>query len=152
MYGSGSASGSFYLQAKKLRKTLISALKRLRNDFLSLKADINIISKTNSENKILFFVGILKITDEKSRIRMRIKMSRTRNTALVDQGLNSHIEPPRFFPTLTRKLATVCFKAKLGPKLWIQKVVPNKFCYYLIKTFIAYCGYHTKGLQNLLGS
>jgi hypothetical protein len=43
-------------------------------DFLSLKNDVNVPSKSNMQ-KIFFklvFVGVLKVNDENSRIRIRI--------------------------------------------------------------------------------
>ncbi len=42
---------------------------------LSLKTDENVPTE-NNEQKNCYFVGILKATDEKSRIRIRLKMSR----------------------------------------------------------------------------
>jgi hypothetical protein len=39
-----------------------------------------VISK-RIKKKIIFFVGFFKATDEKSRIRIRLKMSLARNTA-----------------------------------------------------------------------
>jgi hypothetical protein len=48
--------------------------------FLSLKNDVNVHSKRNKhknlreKKKILFFVGILKVTDEKSGIRSQIRI------------------------------------------------------------------------------
>ncbi len=71
-YGSG--SGSFYQQAKIVRKTLIPTVFWLRLDFLSLKNDVNVPSKSNKQEnffKNLFFVGILKVYDENSRIRIQ---------------------------------------------------------------------------------
>ncbi len=58
--------------SKKLIKTLISVVELLINDFLSLKSDVNILTKSN-HNKVLrkyFFFGILEVTDKKSRIRI----------------------------------------------------------------------------------
>ncbi len=74
-FGSGSisqryGSGSFYHHAKIVRKTLIPTI----FDFLSLKNDVNVPSKSNKQKiktKNLFFVGILKANDENSRIRIR---------------------------------------------------------------------------------
>ncbi len=51
-------SGSFYHQAKIGRKNLISTV---LYDFLFLKNDVNVPAKK-------LFVGILKVTDENSRI------------------------------------------------------------------------------------
>jgi hypothetical protein len=48
-----------------------------------LKKDVNVSSKSNkkkNKNKKLFFVGILKVYDENSRIRIHTKMSWIRNT------------------------------------------------------------------------
>ncbi len=72
-YGSGSGSGSFHQQAKMVRKTLIPTVLWLLLDFLSLKNDVNVPSKSNKQEnfiKNLFFVGILKVNDENSRIRI----------------------------------------------------------------------------------
>jgi hypothetical protein len=68
-YGSG--SGSFYHQAKIVRKALMPTVLWLLYDFLSLKNDVrvNITSKGNKQKN---FVDILKITDKNSRIRIRI--------------------------------------------------------------------------------
>jgi hypothetical protein len=52
---------------QKVRKTLISRF--LYFLLLSLKTDVNLGAK--NIDKILFFVGILKATEEKSRIRIR---------------------------------------------------------------------------------
>jgi hypothetical protein len=44
-------------------------------DFLSLKNDVNVASKSNKQKtlrKKLFIVAILKVTDENSRIQSRI--------------------------------------------------------------------------------
>ncbi len=42
-------SGSFYLQAKIVRKTLIPTVLWLLFDFLSLKNDVNVLSKSNKQ-------------------------------------------------------------------------------------------------------
>ncbi len=59
-YGSG--SGSFYYEAKIVRKTLISTVLWLLYYFLSLKNDV--------KSKKKLFVDVLKVTDENSRIRI----------------------------------------------------------------------------------
>jgi hypothetical protein len=74
-YGSG--SGSFYHQAKIVRKTLIPTDLLLLFDFLSLKNDVKVPSKSNKQKKPFFklvFFGILKVNDENSRIRIRIQI------------------------------------------------------------------------------
>jgi hypothetical protein len=48
-HGSCSGSGSFYHQAKIERKTLIPTVLRLPFDFLSLKNDVNVPSKSNKQ-------------------------------------------------------------------------------------------------------
>jgi hypothetical protein len=57
---------------------LIAAVLRLLYDFLSLKNDVNTASKGNNnkkpKEKNLFLVAILKVTDENSRIRSRIRI------------------------------------------------------------------------------
>jgi hypothetical protein len=64
---------SFYHQA---RKTLILTILGLLLDFLSLKNDVNVHSKSNKQKTFLkqFFVCILRINDENSRIRIRVRM------------------------------------------------------------------------------
>jgi hypothetical protein len=47
---------------------------------------VPVISKKTFGKKINFFFAILKIADEKSRIRIRNKMSRIRNTAFFYDG------------------------------------------------------------------
>jgi len=72
--GSAPGSGSFHQQAKKLRNNLIFSFLWLLYDFFSLKNDVNVPSKMkkhkNLEKKNIL-VGTLKVTDEKSRIRIR---------------------------------------------------------------------------------
>jgi hypothetical protein len=63
MYGSG--SGSCYHQAKILRKTLIPTFYY----FLPLKNDVNVTFFKKAEKQ--FFVGVLKVDDEMSRIQIR---------------------------------------------------------------------------------
>jgi hypothetical protein len=84
--GHGSGFGPF-LQVKIVRKTFISIVFGLLYAFLSLKNDVNVPSKSNKQKKLDFYflVGILKVTAEKSRIRIRIrtKMTWIRNTAKI---------------------------------------------------------------------
>jgi hypothetical protein len=78
--GSGSfsqryGSGSFHQQAKIVKKNLIQTVLQLLLDFLSLKNLVNVPSKTRKviSRKLFFyyfFVGILKVNDENSRIRI----------------------------------------------------------------------------------
>ncbi len=49
--------------------------------FLSLKNDVNVASKSNKQKK-LSLGATFKVTEENSRIRIRTKMSRIRNTDL----------------------------------------------------------------------
>ncbi len=65
-----SGSGSFYHQAKIVRKTLIPSVLWLLLDFLSLKNYVNVLSKSNKQKnffKNLFYVGVLKVNDENSQ-------------------------------------------------------------------------------------
>jgi hypothetical protein len=58
--------------SKKFRKTWISAVWWHHDDFFSLQKDVNVPTESKKQNKLLknlFFVGILRVTDEKSRIR-----------------------------------------------------------------------------------
>jgi hypothetical protein len=52
MYGSGSGSGSLYHHAKIVRKTLIPSILVTLVDFLSLKNDVNVPSKSNKQKKL----------------------------------------------------------------------------------------------------
>jgi hypothetical protein len=79
-YGSISqrhGSGYFYHQAKIVRKTLIPNFLLLLFDFLSLKNDVNVCSKSITQKNFLFklvFFGLLKVNDEKRRIWIRIRI------------------------------------------------------------------------------
>ncbi len=61
-------SRPFYQQAEIVRKTWIPIVSWLLLDFLSLKNYVNVPLKSNKK-KNLFFVGILKVNYENSRIR-----------------------------------------------------------------------------------
>ncbi len=78
--------GSFHHQAKRVRKTLISTVLWLLYDFLSLKNDVNVPSKRNKQKHFfnIYFVGILKVMDEKSRIRTRIHIRLQIRTSVTD--------------------------------------------------------------------
>ncbi len=74
-----SGSGSLYHQAKIVRitGTLIPTVLWLLFDFLSLKIFVNVASKSNKQKTFflnLFFVGVLKVNDENSKIRIRIRI------------------------------------------------------------------------------
>ncbi len=75
MYWPGSRSG-FYNQANIIRKTLIPTVLWLLLDFLSLKNDVNVPSKSNKQKNFFnsFFAGVLKVNNEKSRIRIQIQI------------------------------------------------------------------------------
>jgi hypothetical protein len=65
-------------QAKIERKTLIPAVLLLLFDFLSLKNDVNVPSKSNKQKNLFFIlvsVGVLKVKGDNSRIRIRIRES-----------------------------------------------------------------------------
>ncbi len=57
-YGSGSGSGSFYHQAKIVRKTLIPTVLWLLSEFIYLKNDVNVASKSDNQKNVgkIFFV------------------------------------------------------------------------------------------------
>ncbi len=65
-YGSDSAE-SFDHQAKMVRKTFIFTVLRLLCDFLSLKNDVNVPSKSYKQKNLkkILFAGALKVTEEK---------------------------------------------------------------------------------------
>jgi hypothetical protein len=69
--GSGSGSrfgtGSFYHQAKVVRKTLNSLFCDFFMTFYSLKNDVNVPSKSNKQKNL-----VLKVSDENRRILIRI--------------------------------------------------------------------------------
>jgi hypothetical protein len=80
-------SGSFYNQAKIVRTSIPTALWLMTYDFLSLKYDVNVVSKSKKQKKRILVV-FLKVTDElpgsgsvgrgtDPRIRIRTKMSRS---------------------------------------------------------------------------
>jgi hypothetical protein len=52
-------SGSFYHIAKLVRKTLIPTVLRLLFDFLSLKNDVNVASKSNKQKKLCLKISFL---------------------------------------------------------------------------------------------
>ncbi len=57
----------------------------LPNNLLTLKTDVNVPSESNKQNNLednLLFVGILKVTEEKSRIRIRNPVIRIRGSEL----------------------------------------------------------------------
>ncbi len=87
-------------EEKKFRKILIYTVLWLLNNLLSLKTDINVPVPTvcNKKKKLgrknLFFIGILKFIEKKSRIWIRIlrilisiKKSRIRNTDFRESKL-----------------------------------------------------------------
>ncbi len=70
-------AGSFYHWGKIVRKTLISTVLWLLFDFLPLKNDVKVPSKSNMQKNFflkLVFVGILKVNDGNRRIRIRIRI------------------------------------------------------------------------------
>ncbi len=88
-YGSG--SGSFHQQAKKVRKTLIFTILRLLFDFLSMKTDVNVPSKSKKQ-KNLFFVGILSATDEKKVSTLVHLYNVCRLMFVFESTMKSHFE------------------------------------------------------------
>ncbi len=71
-------SGSFYQQAKKKKKTwFLRCIGWLLYDFLYLKNDENVPSNRNKHKNLReknFVVDFFKVTDEKSRIRIHIRI------------------------------------------------------------------------------
>ncbi len=62
---------------KNSQKTWIPTVLWLLYDFLSLKNDVNVPSKSNKQKKLeekKFFVGVLKVNDENSRIWIRMRI------------------------------------------------------------------------------
>ncbi len=70
-------SGSFYYQAKIVRKTLVPTVLWLLYDFLSLKNDVNVPSKSNKQKQIIC-CWRLEEHCRNSTIRIRIRI-RIRN-------------------------------------------------------------------------
>ncbi len=69
-YGSGSGAGSFYHQAKIVRKTLNPTVLWLLQDFLSLKNDVNVTSKSNNKKTLTkFCVAILQDPNPDALVR-----------------------------------------------------------------------------------
>jgi hypothetical protein len=73
-------SGSFYHQAKIVRKTLIPTVLWLLYDFLSLKWCKCTFKKYKQKNS---FVGILKVSDKNSRIWIHYADARIRGSGSV---------------------------------------------------------------------
>jgi hypothetical protein len=69
------------------KKNLYLCCLMTSNNLLSLNTtDVNVPTESIISKKMLykiFFVGILKVTEEKSRIRIRTKMSHIRNTDIL---------------------------------------------------------------------
>ncbi len=87
IHGSESGSGSFYHSSKIVRQTLIPTVLWLLYDFLYLKNDINVPSKSNKQKKLNYFLlkswrSLTKIAGSGSisfrgidpRIRIRTKI------------------------------------------------------------------------------
>ncbi len=73
----GTDPGSFYHQAKIVRQTLIPTVLWFLFVFLSLKNNVNVPSKSNKQKNFFlnwFFVGVLKVNDKNSRIRIQIRI------------------------------------------------------------------------------
>ncbi len=103
-YGSG--SGSFYHQAKIVRKILIPTVLWLLFDFLSLKNDVNIPSKSNKQKNFflnLFCVGNLMVNGENSRIRIRIRIwIISQRHGSVDPDPHQNVMEPQHWFTVYR--------------------------------------------------
>ncbi len=77
MYGSGSGSISQMYESGSGFFYMIPTVLWLLLDFLSLKNDENVPSKSNQQKNFIwnsFFVGVLKVNDENIRIRIRIRI------------------------------------------------------------------------------
>ncbi len=77
----GYGSGSFYHQAKIVRRTvtctILPTVLWLLFNFLSLKNDVKVSSKSNKQKNFLktfSFFGVLKVNDGNSRIRIQIRI------------------------------------------------------------------------------
>ncbi len=98
----GYGSGSSYQQTKIVRKTLIPTVLWLLLDFLSLKNDVYIPQKVISRKTFLFiyfFVGVLMVNDENSRIRNRIRIrfgsiSQRHGSADPDPDPHQYVKDP----------------------------------------------------------
>jgi hypothetical protein len=92
LFGSGSGSGYFHQQAKKVRKNIdfyYFSILWLLCDFLSMKTEANVPWKSNKD---FLLAGILSATFEKSRIRNPKSVVRIRGSGSVP---NSHGSIPQ---------------------------------------------------------
>ncbi len=69
----GSSSGSFHHQARIVRKTLIVTVFVTPLWLFPFDEWCKRIFKSNNQNKYKFFFGVLKVTNENSRIRSQIR-------------------------------------------------------------------------------
>ncbi len=78
------------IKQKKVKKTLIPTVLWLFLDFLSLKNDVKVPSKSNKQKNffISFFVGVFKVNNENSRIRIRIGSEQRHGSADPDPHQN----------------------------------------------------------------
>jgi hypothetical protein len=127
MYGSG--SGSFYHQAKIVRKSLISTALWLLYDFLLLKNDVNVVAK--KRRKKSFLVAILKVTEDNSRIQIRLSEVRIcesgsvpkchgSTTLLIATGNVTRMSRIRQMSCNTFLLAFFCCTVELRSTLLLQ--------------------------------
>ncbi len=84
MYG----SGSFYHQAKKVRKTLIPTVLWLLLDFLSLKNDVNVPSKSNKQKNCLKMLLL-----ESRRSMMKIAGSASGSGSIIQRHGSADKDP-----------------------------------------------------------
>ncbi len=80
---------------------------RLLYDFLSLKNNVNRPLKSNKQKTGKFFVvvGVLKVTDEKSRIRRRIGSVSQRNKSVDPDPYQNVTDPEHWFTENCRFLS-----------------------------------------------
>ncbi len=104
-------SGFFHHQAKKVRKTLISTFLCLLLDFLDMKTDVNVPSKSTKQKvwKKKLFVGILSASDEKSRIRNR---NRIRKLVVWSRTKMSRIQERWFSVVCVIQVGDNCWAAR----------------------------------------
>ncbi len=108
-------SGSFYHQAKIARKTLIPTVLWLLLDFLSLKNDINVPSKSNKQN--FFFISFLLASwRSMTKIGRSGSISQRHGSANPDTDPHQNVMDPEHCLTLSKWYARTRTSASRASK------------------------------------
>ncbi len=102
--GSKSGSGSFYRQAKIVRKTLIPTVLWLLLDFLSLKNDVNVPSKSNKQKNFIKKICFL-LASWRSMMKIAGSVSAPGSISQRHESANPHqnvMDPEHWLTVLWR--------------------------------------------------